>query len=79
MKQRAIIEEKLFEQLKYENILHELQHVDIICEKYNQSFEQKYQNNDHYQCVIKISKSGNDLIVWNYKPNGYKKITQVAE
>ena len=34
-KQRAIVEEKLFEAMKYEKILHELQHNDITCEKYN--------------------------------------------
>lgn len=52
---------------------------EIICEKYNQSLEQKYQNEDHYKCSIQVSKNGNNLIVWNHKPNGYKIIAQEAE
>ena len=57
----------------------ELQENEIICKKYNQSLDKKYQNDDHYSCVLSLSKDGQELIVSNYKAIGYKKIEQETQ
>ena len=41
---------------------------EILCDKYNQSLDKKYQNSDHYVCSISLSENGKELIVYNFKP-----------
>jgi hypothetical protein len=57
----------------------QLKENEIVCEKFNQSLESKYQNDDHYSCVLSLSEDGTELIVSNYKAVGYKKIEQETQ
>ena len=53
-----------------------LKNTEIFCEKYNQSLEIKYQNDDKYVCSLKLSPNGKQIHVFNYKPQGYKEVEQ---
>jgi len=64
------------EKIDFEALEQKMKENEILCEKYNQSLDKKYQNSDHYVCAISLSENGKELIVYNFKPQGYKGVAQ---
>ena len=46
----------------------------ILCWKYNYSTESQYQNRESFFSTLTLSKDGDELLLFNYKPKYYKDL-----